>query len=124
MDLTMTPLMMLEGLYEEALGLPTDPWKVNPDDGAYKGWNHYVKALKKEGLIGVRPLKRDARGGIMLSGDELFMWITPKGKAEYERVKASPEYAKMKADWESYREAWRQNEARADAAFVKRMKGE
>lgn len=102
-ELIGTEVMMLEGLYEEERGLPTDPWKVCPDDGAYKSWNVHVRELRKRRLIA-------GKGGAMR--------ITAAGVAEYERVKASAQYHAIKAEWQRVREAWRKAQDASDAAFV------
>lgn len=45
--------------------------------------------------------------------------ITPKAAAEFERVRATPEYAGILAGWEGNCAAWRRHELASDAAFLR-----
>ena len=112
-ELSAIPIMMLEGLYEEALGLPTDHEKVCIDDDAYKSWNHYVEVLRKSRLI-YSPSRR-----AIMNGTAKPMRILDKGKAFYEQLRGTERHLQAKAWWESYVGELRAARARMDAALVK-----
>lgn len=91
--------MMLGQLYaEEKGGAAPSPW---PDDGAYKSWNHHNDVLKKLRLI-TAPTRKQ-----IYAGNPPPTRITPKGVAEYERIRATPEYPAMLAEWEEYCAVWK-----------------
>lgn len=106
-------IVMLEGLYEEALGLPSDHEKISIlDDDAYKSWNHRVKMLKKDRLITAPTNKQ------IMAGNAPPMAITAEGKAEYERIKGSPRHLAAVEAWRAEIERVRAARARSDAAYA------
>lgn len=109
---------MLEGLYEEALGLPTDHEKVSIDDDAYKSWNHCVKELRKARLI-TAPTNRQIYDGLAKP-----IAITAMGKAEYERIRGSPEHLAAVKWWTEYAGELRAARDRSDEAFRQQMSKE